>query len=723
MRFREPSGTASQLTLRLGRALSVCGAWFGRVLMLPVDIAFMLSDLFLVNLKKTRLFEEDCRGLYGGGGSPCWPAEKYTNRRLFNLVCRDVNLSDRRGAPMCVAGERARIYFVRGMLAGLLVVGIASGLVWTTARLWRTARSEAPPPEKTEKLVAERAKEATAAWARGDYKEALSLLQGAQRLAPENKELRYRIGLCFEKMGEPQKATAYFLDAAEGENGYPPALDKAALHFYEKADLGFAGYYAERAVELGQAEGPTYAILADRYVWAGDMQSAQRHLKTAMEKTQEDEIVRLVRAHSLLHMGELDEARLLLDNIPADTPCALLCGLYRLDLLWRIGRPDEAAEELKSVAERYPDVAWASLLLVDLQFAMGHRQEALDGAERLSQRFSRAPGVQLQLAHLLSRHGEDDRALEIALEWRNERTLVGPVNVLVGNIYLQRGRSRAARDHARRALRENPTDLGALLLAGRAALSMEDMAEAVERFEKAVEVASENAEARYLLGKVQRRAQKMGSALENLKKACELSTRSGEFHYEYGLALLETHEKKQAREEFLRAVELAPNLYDAYTKLGTLSQEDGDMREARRYYSTALRIAPARAVVAGNNLADMLLSANEDIPLALALAYSAHVNSLGGPLERHTADTLAQALIKAGYPARAVLVARTAAQAEPNDPRRHLRLGLAEAAAGNVEAAAAALERALELDPQSEQADTARGLLEKLRQRQGGRPE
>jgi len=63
-----------------------------------------------------------------------------------------------------------------------------------------------------------------------------------------------------------------------------------------------------------------------------------------------------------------------------------------------------------------------------------------------------------------------------------------------------------------------------------------------------------------------------------------------------------------------------------------------------------------------------------------------------------------------------------AAQADPTNLKRRLRLGLAESAAGNVKEARAALEEVLKLSPDSKEAVAARGILEKLKAAQEKAP-
>ncbi len=693
-----------------------------RLLVLPLDLAFLLFDLFFVNAKKTRLFEHDCRGVFGRGSRTCGPVRKYINGFLFKLICRDVRFSERHPVPICAAGEQTKIYFARGAFTFVLLCAIGAGAAWGIISFWPELSPGARTKADLEKLLAERVSAATTALAEQDYQEALSLFQDALRLDPNNTGLRYQAGLCLEQMGQPRKAVEYFAGAAQGENAHPQAVGKMALYYYSKGSIGLAGEYARQAVELGADDGPTLAIAADLDAWSGEVETAQSRLDAAIARAPDSDAVRLAQAHSLTLQGKLTEAGQVLDSIPDDTEMGIVAGVYRLALLYQQGQPDEALSQLEAVADRYANVAWPSLLLIDFQFVAGRRADALRRGSAVEEKFYDSPGVQLALAQILAKHGDYDDALSLALACTKELGLASRANVLLGNMYMQRGFNREAMNCARRALRSRPDDLSTLLLAGRAALAMGDTTEAIMRFGRAVEVMPRAARAYYWLARAHAADGQLPKALEHLANACALSPDSGRFRHEYGVALIAAGQKEAALEQLTQAAELLPNPYEAYTTLGLLAHENGQVDDARKYYLMAVDASPPQAVTASNNLAQMLLAEDRDLPVAIAMAYCAYANSVG-PARGHTADTFAVALMKAGYAARAVNVAREAARAQPHDPGRQLRLGIAEAAAGNPELAAAAWARAIQLAPDSEAAQQARGLLQQSAVRgQGAQP-
>lgn len=713
---------ARRLLAPVGRVLVVPARWLAHVIMFPIDVAFLFFDLFFVNLKKTRIFSHDCRGRHSFRGGVCPPSRKYTNRFLFRLLCPEMGRG-LEGRGICRADEKVKVHLMRGAALAIAIVVIVGGANLAVVRFWPRLTGAEPPAEKLERLLAERVTGGNAAFEAGQYEDALSFFRGALRIASDDRELWHKAGLTYAEMGEQAKAVQCFRVAAEGDDAYPPALGRLALYLYEKGDVGPAGSYAERAVRLGGADGPTHAILADRYLWTGDTDSAAAHLQNAVDKDPESDIVRLAQAHSLMLEGNLDEAGRLLDGIADDAPVAPLAALYRMDVLWKTGRSQEAVERLKEVADKHAELPWLAMLSLDSQFASGRRAEALAEVKRLEERFADLPAARLDLGRLLGKRGLDGLALQVALGCEDEPGVELPARVFAGELYLRRGLPDLAEDYARRALLEDAGHPAALLLAGKAALAKRDADEAARRFNDVVKAAPESAEAWYLLATAQRAQRDLEAACQSFLKACELRPDSGPFRQDCGRMLLATGKKAEAREQFLRAAELLPRPYAPYTSLGMMAQEEGDNAKAREYYVKAIEAAPDRSIIAANNMAELLLSENKDIPLALAFAYSAHVRAFGTPLEAPAADTLANALIRAGYPASAVGLARMAARIRPDSPERHYRRGLAEAAAGNLEEALRAFDKAAELDPDSESAVLARGLAEMLKQREKERQE
>ncbi len=440
----------------------------------------------------------------------------------------------------------------------------------------------------------------------------------------------------------------------KGEDGHPPAVRRMALRMYERGVVRAAGGYARRAIALGVEDGPIHAILADSYLWRDDIEGAAPHIAAALQANPESSIVRAAQAHSLAIAGESERAVEILDTVADDPSVALLAGLYKLDLLRKAGRADEELMQMQALAGQFPDMPWLSIRLVETRLVGGQMAEAMREAERLRRELRDDPEAKLQLAATLSRYGRDSLAVQIAQECADDNDRFrAQANVFIGEVFLRRGMFEHARAYGERALAEQPSYAPALLLAGRAALSTGDADTAGVYLGAAVEAAPENSAVWHSLGLLHATVRDLVAAEESLQKACELSPENGSMRQQYGMVLLGAGKKEEAQGEFLKAVELMEQPMTAYTSLGMLAQQ-ADSEEAARYYLAAIQAAPKEAAIAANNLAELILSSlapGDDASLAVALAYSAYVRTIGTQYEQSIADTLAKALRAAGLSA------------------------------------------------------------------------
>ncbi len=293
--------------------------WLAHALLLPVDLLFLAFDLLSVNLRKTRLVKNDCRGKDSYHGGPCPPSRKYTNRFLFRLVCREA-ARGAHGGFSCRAGERVRISYVRCFAAGvtlaLLVAAADAGVI----HFWPRATGGPDAAARIARLVAERVGKADAAYAAGRYADALPLYQGAVRLAPDDKALWYKTALCLDADGQADEA-AYFLGvSAEGDAPYSPAVNRLALLLYRLGRVSPAAEQARRALTLGCADGSAYAVLADGCLWKGDLDDAAKHLAAARDAGADPQVLLLAQAHELLLQKKPADADKLLARVPAGSP-------------------------------------------------------------------------------------------------------------------------------------------------------------------------------------------------------------------------------------------------------------------------------------------------------------------------------------------------------------------------------------------------------------------
>lgn len=699
-------------TGRLRAGLSALGGLLGRFVVLPIDCLFFLYDSFAVNLRKTGIFGSDCRaGLPDAAEGPCRPASKYTNKWLFRLVCPDAHRREEAPGPACGVTGAVRLYLLRGLLGltglavamvGGIIVGVCAMPQPTTAH--RTGAS-------LEGLVRRRKRMGDRAFSSGRYEEALGYFLAALRIEPDNRRTQYRIGVCLQETGQQARALKYLREAAEGEEGLPAAMHRLALGLYRCAYVRLAAQYATMALEHGEHSNDLVAIAATGTAAAGSAGQNDSCVEKTLGLAENSPAVRLAKAYILTTRGERERAEALLDGVDEGAAYGPAALVFAARLRWHHDRREEAVGGLEKLAEKYPDLKGARMLLVRVLLAAGRGERALKEVRKMRRTFRRDPILLLNLALTLEKCGRAGPMLEIALDLQEQNGFQVTGHVLAAEAYLKKRLPQRALYHAGEALAVDPGDADALVMAGRAECAADREGRGRRQLLEATRLHPKKAEAWYRLGMAWMASERTEEALQNFQIACEIQPDAGEYRYQFGQALLAAGRLEEAARQFSRAAETMEDPARAYTRLGAIANAEGRTEEAIGRYSKALTISPARAIVASNDLAAILLQKGRNLPLALALAYAAYLRSGDGQLASHTADTLAEALIRTGNAGRALRLARFAARNAPRDPERCLRLGIAEAAAGNRDSAALALEKTVALGERTPAADRARRLL------------
>ena len=167
---------------------------------------------------------------------------------------------------------------------------------------------------------------------------------------------------------------------------------------------------------------------------------------------------------------------------------------------------------------------------------------------------------------------------------------------------------------------------------------------------------------------------------------------------------------EEAKKELRTVLSRKPDAVGASTLLGVILQIQGNMAEAEQAYQKAIDSDPY-AVVAANNLAWLYAESGKNLDVALQLAQTARSRLLDEP---NVSDTLGWIYYKKGLFRQAVSAFEESINRSPKNAGFQFHLGLAHLKAGNPNAAKAALNEALRLDPRFDGAEEARKALEGL---------
>ena len=146
---------------------------------------------------------------------------------------------------------------------------------------------------------------------------------------------------------------------------------------------------------------------------------------------------------------------------------------------------------------------------------------------------------------------------------------------------------------------EGHSNLGATLKA------MGKCEDAVESYDKAIELRSGLAGAHYNLGITLRELGRLPEAEESYVRAVALSPRNAAIYCNLGIALQEQGKLTEAEASYRKAIELEPKRAEFYYNLGSSLQKQGSLEQAEASYNQALVLKPDYTEVL-NNLGNTL---------------------------------------------------------------------------------------------------------------------
>ena len=214
-----------------------------------------------------------------------------------------------------------------------------------------------------------------------------------------------------------------------------------------------------------------------------------------------------------------------------------------------------------------------------------------------------------------------------------------------------------------------------------------DAAEAA--FREVLRAGGRRAFVHHNLGLVLRERGRTGEALAEFRAAIALDPAFGPARLLAGAALLALGRASEARSEFRRAVELMPREVVAHVQLADACERLGDRRCVVDAYRHVVRLEPDNPEYAyrlGSAYLDLAQWAHERLRTT-------------APRSARVAQALAREYLRQGRAAPAIKVLQRAADADPSLPDIHLALAQAYFGGGQLEEAAAEIQRELAIVP------------------------
>ncbi|MCE0497589.1 MAG: tetratricopeptide repeat protein [Methylacidiphilales bacterium] len=141
-------------------------------------------------------------------------------------------------------------------------------------------------------------------------------------------------------------------------------------------------------------------------------------------------------------------------------------------------------------------------------------------------------------------------------------------------------------------LAKNPTCWMAHNNLGNGLLDKGQVDEAMDQYQKALEINPNYAEAHYNLGNALLQKGQMDEAIGEYQKALVIDPNDAEVHYNFGNALMQEGQVDEAIAEYQKALEIDPNDAEVRNNFGTALLQEGRLDEAMDQYQVALQINP-----------------------------------------------------------------------------------------------------------------------------------
>lgn len=433
-----------------------------------------------------------------------------------------------------------------------------------------------------------------------DYAAAASELKAGVVTGIPDEEMYYRLGFCYERLGDYDRALDAYSSAAAALAGkhaggplayyvpYHVGVVNARKGRYVEAAAAF-----EKAVRFPQAGAAAHNNLGYCYNKLSLKRKALEEFKNAASENPRPAEAFLNMGNTQAELGDLAGAEASLQTavrLQPDMPG----GSYSLGLVQRaLGKDAEAERSLKAAVESVPADAKAHLALARIYFGSGHIQQAraeADVALKLSPSLRKDdPDLFRALAK------ETGDGLKSCAGENDERVLVARAQALAA----QGDLSGAEKLYAA-VLGRNPRCIQACLgmaylneFAGGSRYGAGfPAAESISFYVRALEIEPELGAAWFNLGNVYEKSGMYAKAVEAFTKAKEFSPGMRAAAYNLGVCYGMIGEREKAKEQFIETLRIAPDFAPAHFQCGVIFSGERDYGRAIEAYENALRLDP-----------------------------------------------------------------------------------------------------------------------------------
>lgn len=335
----------------------------------------------------------------------------------------------------------------------------------------------------------------------------------------------------------------------------------------------------------------------------------------------------------------------------------------------------------------------ARLALIGALRATDHDADALQAALEAVEKFQRNVPILTAAAELSFKQGDFSRSAELF------ETLIGLAPgepgffVNLSESYMRLERDSDAIAALRKALALDPAKPAAYLYLGKNYFDLGLNNEAVEALQKAAQLDPRSGAAWYYLAGAERNRGNFQKAIDALNKAVATSPNNPDYHYWLGSTYVEAARNAEAVAPLRNADRLRPGTLRYKTKLGLALMESGGFDEAIEVLSQAERLSP------GDSTVDMFLRVSRGRKQGMAQIQQLKDQAEKDPKDTEVRTDLLNLYSSSGRMAEAEAVIAELLKISPNDGKIYNVVGVGRSNMGQLDKAAEAYARAVELFP------------------------
>ena len=442
------------------------------------------------------------------------------------------------------------------------------------------------------------------------------------------------------------------------------------------------------------------------------LDEATRLNDAILKNTPRDTGARIIRATMLNSQGKFDEAARILEDALRDAP-EDAHGHYQLGLtLAKTGSLTRAEQEWRQAGKLAPQMNEVQLALAQLARMKGDRKLLADTAEQLIRNRPSDPRGYILRAESETEGTPAQRVM--AQADLNQAIKIAPESALgysaMGNFLSRQGKNAEAQKYYEQALDRDANYFEPLAGVVGILMGEKQNAKALERTQAQAAKTHGNDSLYTLLAGVQVANKDLAGAEASLQKAIQLNQANTDAFILLAKVELARGTGDAALATAYKSIRENPRNVTAYFFAGTMEELCGRSEKAEEVYRQALQIDPNYAPAA-NNLAYLMLEHGENSDQALSLAQIARQKMPESP---NAADTLAWAYYQRGVYGRAVDLLQEALRKVPGNATYHYHIGMVYRKQNNTAAAREHLQRALQINPNSFNANEIRKTLNQM---------